>query len=70
MATGTSMTADQKPANAAAQPSNKDKVDMLPDTGQTSSQAGLFGAVAAMLTGMGLLKKSKKDKDDETSSDQ
>lgn len=61
---------DSKSANIAEQPSNKDKAKMLPDTGQTSSKAGLFGAVAAMLTGMGLLKKSKKEKDDETSSDQ
>nr|WP_275113350.1 LPXTG cell wall anchor domain-containing protein [Staphylococcus chromogenes] len=34
----------------------------LPDTGQATSNNGLVGAVAAMLAGLGLLRKSKKDK--------
>lgn len=43
----------------------------LPDTGQATSQSGLFGAVAAMLAGIGLIRKSRKDKkDDHSSSEQ
>ncbi|WP_439848973.1 LPXTG cell wall anchor domain-containing protein [Staphylococcus hyicus] len=37
------------------------KKDALPDTGQTAHNGGLIGAVGAMLAGLGLLKRSKKD---------
>ncbi|MBY7664287.1 LPXTG cell wall anchor domain-containing protein [Staphylococcus agnetis] len=37
------------------------KTDALPDTGQATQNGGLIGAVAAMLAGLGLLKRSKKD---------
>ncbi|MBA8764683.1 LPXTG cell wall anchor domain-containing protein [Staphylococcus coagulans] len=49
----------------------KESEQTLPDTGQTTSQSGLFAAVAAMFAGLGLLRKSKKDKeDDQQSSEQ
>ncbi|EHD5217870.1 TPA: LPXTG cell wall anchor domain-containing protein [Staphylococcus pseudintermedius] len=44
------------------------KVEKLPDTGQSTTQTGLLGGVGALLTGLGLLKKSRKQKDEETSS--
>ncbi|EHV5281694.1 LPXTG cell wall anchor domain-containing protein [Staphylococcus pseudintermedius] len=43
------------------------KVEKLPDTGQSTTQTGLLGGVGALLTGLGLLKKSRKQKDEETS---
>ncbi|WP_206167739.1 LPXTG cell wall anchor domain-containing protein [Staphylococcus rostri] len=41
----------------------------LPDTGHASAtnQSGVIGAVAAMLAGLGLIKKSKKDGQNEQS---
>lgn len=41
---------------------NTDGNTALPDTGQSSNHTGLFGAVLAMLAGLGLIKRSKKDK--------
>ena len=40
----------------------------LPDTGHATQNNGLIGAVAAMLAGLGLLKKSKRDKKKTTKS--
>ncbi|GGI43469.1 LPXTG cell wall anchor domain-containing protein [Mammaliicoccus stepanovicii] len=34
----------------------------LPDTGEAKERTGLFGAVLSMLVGLGLIKKTRKDK--------
>ncbi|WP_158001743.1 LPXTG cell wall anchor domain-containing protein [Staphylococcus microti] len=42
--------------------------EQLPETGQSSENSyGLMGGVAALLGGMGLLRKSKKEKQQEQS---
>ncbi|QHW38331.1 LPXTG cell wall anchor domain-containing protein [Staphylococcus ursi] len=70
----TSSESMQLPSHNTAQSTDKQAQvtkETLPDTGQATSQSGLFGAVAAMLAGIGLIKKSRKDKkDDHSSSEQ
>ncbi|WP_420801875.1 LPXTG cell wall anchor domain-containing protein [Staphylococcus edaphicus] len=40
---------------------NEEQTEALPETGQTSeNQSGLIGAALAMLAGLGLVRKSKK----------
>ncbi|WP_198618377.1 LPXTG cell wall anchor domain-containing protein [Staphylococcus canis] len=41
--------------------------EALPETGQASNNNGLLGAFAAMLAGLGLIKKSRKDRNEKQS---
>lgn len=62
------MTSDQTSINVvqpdnqnSEQPPSQDKVNQLPDTGNNeNNRRGLIPAVAAMLAGLGLLKRKKK----------
>ncbi|RIZ54025.1 hypothetical protein CDL68_05860 [Staphylococcus delphini] len=62
--TSTSMHSTMKHDQASSKAKQR-HADMLPDTGETVSTTGMMGAFATMLTGLALLKKSKKDKKNE-----
>ncbi|WP_236653950.1 LPXTG cell wall anchor domain-containing protein, partial [Staphylococcus delphini] len=54
------MKQDQASDHHASSKAKQRHADMLPDTGETVSTTGMMGAFATMLTGLALLKKSKK----------
>jgi len=64
-----SVTSDQTSTNMiqpdnqnSEQASLQDKVNQLPDTGNNeNNRRGLIPAIAAMLAGLGLIKRKKKD---------
>ncbi|WP_414075501.1 LPXTG cell wall anchor domain-containing protein [Staphylococcus carnosus] len=64
-----SVTSDQASTNTvqpdnqnSEQAASQDKVNQLPDTGNNeNNRRGLIPAIAAMLAGLGFLKRKKKD---------
>ncbi|HEC2146679.1 TPA: LPXTG cell wall anchor domain-containing protein [Staphylococcus delphini] len=70
MSSSSSMTTDTSVTrmDKSEPTSDNNQTNVLPDTGQTSSQVGLLGAITSVLAGIGLLKSSKKQKDEKPSS--